>query len=368
MSLPNKLLLLPFPSLNHPNSFVAYTTKPISRIYFYNKLKWFIAKATAEVDEAKGERAELSTKLKRKIEALGINVDSCTPGLYDLLYCPMCKGGQSIQRTLSFHINRNWNYGIWRCNHVQCSWAGQVFADAKKVYNGINLHSEIDSSQPLTEENLRLEKLGDELLTYFAERMISKETLERNNVMQVAGDRKIIAFTYRQNGVLVGCKYRTIEKKYWQERNTEKMLYGIDDIAEADEIIIVEGELDKLSVEEAGYYNCVSVPSGAPQTVSLKELPSPEKDVGFQYIWNCKDYLDKASRIILATDSDIPGQALAEELSRRLGRERCWVVHWPKKDEFSSFKDANEVLKNLGADALSDAIRKAELYQVQNLN
>ncbi|KAK4491541.1 hypothetical protein RD792_002293 [Penstemon davidsonii] len=286
----------------------------------------------ADIDDAKGERAELSTKLKRKIEALGINVDSCTPGLYDLLYCPM------------------------------------VFADTKKAYNGINLHSEIDSSQPLTEENLRLEMLGDELLTYFAERMISKETLERNNVMQVAGDRKIIAFTYRQNGVLVGCKYRTIEKKYWQERNTEKMLYGIDDIAEADEIIIVEGELDKLSVEEAGYYNCVSVPSGAPQTVSLKELPSPEKDVGFQYIWNCKDYLDKASRIILATDSDIPGQALAEELSRRLGRERCWVVHWPKKDEFSSFKDANDVLKNMGADALRDAIHKAELYQVQNLN
>ena len=30
----------------------------------------------------------------------------------------------------------------------------------------------------------------------------------------------------------------------------------------------------------------------------------------------------KASRIILATDGDQPGQALAEELARRLGRER----------------------------------------------
>ena len=26
----------------------------------------------------------------------------------------------------------------------------------------------------------------------------------------------IIAFTYRQNGLLVGCKYRTIEKRFWQ--------------------------------------------------------------------------------------------------------------------------------------------------------
>lgn len=30
----------------------------------------------------------------------------------------------------------------------------------------------------------------------------------------------------------------------------------------------------------------------------------------------------KASRIILATDGDPPGQALAEELARRVGRER----------------------------------------------
>lgn len=34
----------------------------------------------------------------------------------------------------------------------------------------------------------------------------------------------------------------------------------------------------------------------------------------------CNHY--QASRIILATDGDIPGQALAEELARRLGRER----------------------------------------------
>jgi twinkle protein len=34
-------------------------------------------------------------------------------------------------------------------------------------------------------------------------------------------------------------------------------------------------------------------------------------------------------RIVLATDNDAPGDALAEELSRRLGRERCWRVRWP---------------------------------------
>lgn len=39
----------------------------------------------------------------------------------------------------------------------------------------------------------------------------------------------------------------------------------------------VEGEMDKLSVEEAGFLNCISVPSGAPSKVSTDTVPSIEK-------------------------------------------------------------------------------------------
>lgn len=81
--------------------------------------------------------------------------------------------------------------------------------------------------------------------------------------------------------MLIGCKYRTIEKRFWQEKGTDKVLYGLDDVREADEIIIVEGEIDKLSVEEAGYPNCVSVPNGAPQSIASKELLPPE-ETGYQ--------------------------------------------------------------------------------------
>lgn len=356
-------------SFNCPNIFLLYSAQPVSRIQlrsngfrsFSHALSF---KQTVDMNEAEEEKTDFA-KLKQKIEALEVKFESCTPGQFDLLYCPKCKGGRSIQRTLSFHICRSWSYAMWRCFHLECGWAGQVFADNEKENSRINIHGKANSSRTLSWESF--EPLSDELLGYFAERMISKETLQRNNVMQVADGKNIIAFPYRQNGLLVGCKYRTLEKKFWQGRNTEKMLYGLDDIADADEIIIVEGEIDKLSVEESGYCNCVSVPGGAPQTISLKEIPSQEKDTGFQYLWNCKDYFEKASRIILATDGDAPGQALAEELARRLGKERCWRVRWPRKDEVGSFKDANEVLKNLGADALRDAIDKAELYQMQNL-
>lgn len=109
----------------------------------------------------------------------------------------------------------------------------------------------------------------------------------------------------------------------------------------------------------------------------------PQDDVKYQYLWNCREYLDPLAKIIIATDADEPGQALAEELSRRLGRERCWRVVWPttpaevpgsefimeeqaqaeaeaeRKEPAGVFrKDANEVLINDGPTALQALIQQ----------
>ncbi|KAI4297184.1 hypothetical protein L6164_037083 [Bauhinia variegata] len=299
--------------------------------------------------------------LKQKMEPLGINLDdSYLPGKYQNLYCPKCKGGQSVERSLSFHIIPDGTLAMWRCFRTACGWAGQAFADDREFH--LRVGENVKSYRQMTEKSLGLEPLGPELIAYFNDRLISEKTLKRNAVMQMSGNQTIIAFTYKQNGVLVGCKYRTMEKRFWQEKGTDKTLYGIDDISDAAEIIIVEGEIDKLSLEEAGLQNCVSVPGGAPGKVSSKELPPIEKDTAYPYIWKCREYLDKAACIILATDNDPPGQALAAELTRRLGRERCCQVHWPKKDALNSFKDANEVLKYLGPAALKSIIENAKLH------
>ncbi|KAK4254775.1 hypothetical protein QN277_010105 [Acacia crassicarpa] len=275
--------------------------------------------------------------LKQKMQLLGIDLDnSCLPGQYQNLFCPKCKGGQLEERSLSFHIIPDGEFAMWRCFRTSCGWAGQAFADDKELYRRVGQKS----YGTMTEESLGLEPLGAKLIAYFKERLISEKTLSRNAVMQMSDNKNVIAFTYKRNGLLVGCKYRTMEKRFWQ----------------------VEGEIDKLSLEEAGFRNCVSVPGGAPSKVSSKDLPPIEKDAGYQYLWNCKEYLNKVDRIILATDSDPPGQALAEELARRLGRERCWQVHWPKEDEQSLFKDANDVLKCVGADALKRIVENAEPY------
>ena len=46
----------------------------------------------------------------------------------------------------------------------------------------------------------------------------------------------------------------------------------VDDIADAETVIIVEGEIDKLALEEADYLAVISVPDGAPAKVREDEI------------------------------------------------------------------------------------------------
>ncbi|XP_073009688.1 twinkle homolog protein, chloroplastic/mitochondrial [Typha latifolia] len=324
---------------------------------------------TAGVEDSQ-VHAERLAQLMAKLEKEGILCRSCKPGQYDHLLCPKCDGGSTKEATLSVFIREDAQLALWQCFRGKCGWKGRAepHKEVKANYAQVNQALKANKEyRVINEEDLQLEPLCEELIGYFAARMISSETLRRNSVMQRKYNNQIvIAFTYRRNGILVGCKYREVSKKFSQERNTERIFYGLDDISQAKDIIIVEGEMDKLSMEEAGFRNCVSVPDGAPAKVS-NQIPDEEEDTKFQYLWNCKEYLQKASRIILATDSDRPGQALAEELARRLGKERCWRVKWPKKNATDDCKDANEVLMYLGPDVLKEVIENAELYPIRGL-
>ncbi|KAL8214082.1 hypothetical protein R6Q57_003531 [Mikania cordata] len=328
-----------------------------------------VSEAYLEEPDDKTDDKEQLKLLRLKLKEIGIECGSCRPGQTYSLNCPMCNGGDSGEKKLALFIADDGN-AVWTCFRAKCGWKGSTrgSADVKSSYNRMNKLTKVKKIKEITERELKLEPLCHDLCEYFAERMISKETLQRNSVMQRRYENQIvIAFTYRRKGELISCKYRDLAKHFWQETDTQKILYGLDDIEGARDVIIVEGEMDKLAMEEAGFRNCVSVPDGAPQKVSSKDLPSQEQDIKYQYLWNCKEYLEKASRIILATDGDQPGQALAEELARRLGRERCWRVMWPRKNENEHFKDANEVLMFMGPSVLREVIESAELYPIKGL-
>ncbi|XP_023755217.1 twinkle homolog protein, chloroplastic/mitochondrial [Lactuca sativa] len=143
-----------------------------------------------------------------------MNFDSCTPGQYTLLICPLCKGGQSKERTLSFHKNQNEKVAIWRCFDFECGLSGHVLADVGSIQDEVN---KVNVPKKPSEETLCLEPLGDELIEYFATQKISEEILKKNVVMQMIDDKNVIAYTYRRNGELVNYKFRSItSRKFWQ--------------------------------------------------------------------------------------------------------------------------------------------------------
>nr|GMD99607.1 twinkle homolog protein, chloroplastic/mitochondrial isoform X2 [Ipomoea batatas] len=356
----------------HALIFSAFASKPVSPARQAPRLYYGAHPVPPPVtleDGPEGKSSRLNL-LNQKLKEIGIDSVSCAPGQYSGLHCPMCKGGDNNERSLSLYIDPKGDAALWTCFRGKCGWRGSTKALGDTKSTDGDMKKSLKSNKKyrqLDEQSLRLEPLSSELLAYFSQRMISGETLRRNGVMQhKAYNQIVIAFPYRRNGEIVSCKYRDINKKFWQESDTEKILYGLDDITGASDIIIVEGEMDKLAMEEAGFRNCVSVPDGAPASVSKKDLPPEDQDTKYQYLWNCKEFFEKASRIILATDGDPPGQALAEELARRLGRERCWRVKWPKKIN-GDCKDANEVLMYLGPDELRGVIENAELYPIKGL-
>jgi twinkle protein len=99
--------------------------------------------------------------------------------------------------------------------------------------------------------------------------------------------------------------------------------------------------MDKLAMEVSGFPNVVSVPNGAPSQ-SAKNY-----ETLFQFLDSAHEQIASVHKHILAVDSDAPGCRLEDELSRRIGIEKCFRVKWP-----DGCKDANDVLIKHGADEL----------------
>ncbi|TMW81747.1 hypothetical protein EJD97_008031 [Solanum chilense] len=127
-------------------------------------------------------------ELKEKVENFGICCNSVTPEEYTRLMCPKCKGGRSMEKSLSFHMSSKRNSALWRCFNTECGWAGQIPHNSA-ASDGVHQRGRINFPRILTEESLNLEPLGDMLAAYFSKRMISMDTLKRNHVMQMAGDQ-----------------------------------------------------------------------------------------------------------------------------------------------------------------------------------
>jgi len=189
------------------------------------------------------------------------------------------------------------------------------------------------------------------------ERKISQATLIKMKISdteeffpQIEKNQSCIEFNYFKNNELINIKYRTGNKLFKLHKGSELIFYNYDMLIDNKEIIIVEGEIDCLSYIESGYDNCISVPAGA--NINKNNL---------QYLDSCIDLFDGIEKIYIATDNDIPGINLKNELSRRFGFEKCYNV------DFKDCKDANEYLIKYGKFELANTIKFAREFQIEGI-
>jgi twinkle protein len=270
------------------------------------------------------------------------------------------------EKTPSFKIRKSNDF--YKC--FGCGKSGDVFSfiiemencsfteAVKIVANKYNYELDI-STKEYVKPQQRLEKINPQYIYWFEKRGVSNNTLLRFKVTQAIewmpkskAEVPTVCFNYFKKGELVNIKFRGPGKDFKLAKDAELIFYNIDEIDEKDEVVIVEGEIDCMSMYEAGIYNCISVPNGT----------TPKTGIQLKYLDNCYEYFINKKKIIIATDNDEVGKLLKEELSRRLGKEICYQIDYP-----SDCKDANDILVKYGKETLRQIVDNAKQFPIEGI-
>ena len=272
-------------------------------------------------------------------ELVGSLTESCR------IVCPVCSEGRKKKNDKSLSVTVKSDVTLYTCHHCNIEGGVQnkqwVMPPPKRPPVKIPKQS----ASPLIEEYLSSRKIDPLLINKFG--LVSQPKYFRD-----VGEQDAIGVVYDRDSDARAVKWRSVKTKSWTQQGTARTFYGIEFVDPSPQsLVICEGEMDVLALATVGI-TAVSCPNGAPSKVSNRKV-HPEEDKKFSYLWEERELLDKVEKIILATDDDPAGEALAEELARRIpdGRAKCWRVQYPR-----DCKDSNDVLIKHGAKALRDCV------------
>ena len=190
---------------------------------------------------------------------------------------------------------------------------------------------------------------------YLMSRGISIKTMNYADIQSdIHGN---VAFPYYDsNDILMTMKYRLGRKydkqldksKCWAQHDADfvPLLFNMNRVDPSKPLVITEGEIDTLSVLEAGYNNVVSIPNGCNNTKWV------------EYNW---DWLEQFDKIILWFDNDEPGIKARNDVIYRLGTWRTYYISIDESDTTPNnapIKDINQLLFFKGKDRILYYINK----------
>jgi twinkle protein len=261
--------------------------------------------------------------------------------------CPSCSHDRQPKNQKAKCASYDWERGLGTCHNCNTSFQLHTYqrkGASEKVY--------------MRPETVEYKAPSSKVVDWFLTRGITQKTLTDCNVSegpefmpQTGKSENTIKFNYMMGDQLINIKYRDGRKNFKLFKGAEKVFFNINSLVGYDSCVIVEGEMDVLALHEAGIKNAVSVPNGA--TLNTNNL---------DYLDTCIDYFEDKTKIILAVDADEAGNALKQELIRRLGAESCYLV------DFDDCKDANEYLIKHGAEKLRSAIHTCKQVPLEGVS
>ena len=260
-------------------------------------------------------------------------------------YCPKC--GSTAPKDDEWKFAVNWQNGAFGCLRGSCGYHGH-FVELCRDY-GFKLGMDAEQEYKQFPQPTRKIEPRESALAYLADRGISKATAERFEITAYEDKPNIMFFPFfNEFGKLVFIKYRNMSykkgmkgSKEWCESGGQPILFGMKQCTGFDRLVITEGQLDSLSVAEAGIENAVSVPMGMN---------------GFTWLPNCYEWIKRFEKVVVFGDLEKGHMSLLDTLKQRLPNRVLAV----RKEDYLGEKDANDILRSFGADAVRKAVENAQ--------
>ena len=272
--------------------------------------------------------------------------------------CPYCLGGKNRKDRGTFSINLR--TGQFKCLRESCGAHGNMITLSKDF--NVSLGTEVDEYYSSKKQFRKIHtrkrpEAKPAAVAYMESRGISEAITKRYNITVRNDNEKILVFPfYDENELLHFVKYRNTEfrkgidkNKEWCEADCKPILFGMNHCnLDNPVLILTEGQIDSLSVVEAGIENAVSVPTGAR---------------GFTWIPYCWDFLAKFKTLIVFGDCENGHITLLEEMQQRF--QGC--VKCVRMDDYQGCKDANELLMVHGKEAVRMAVENAQAIPAKRI-
>ncbi len=275
--------------------------------------------------------------------------------------CPLCKH-DNFKFFMNITDEKN---GVWDCK--VCSENGNLFKLKKEL--GIvdslkeSAKSQINVNMPdfeASHQNLITEdRFADVLDHLICDRKLSMETITRQKIGAWERDNQLwfVMPTFDSKGTPTFFKARNLpghKKRFLGPAGVEAPLYNAEIIQKGmEELFIVEGEMDCISMINQGYINTVGVPGASVKKTEWIKL------------------LDEAEikTVYLLYDNDKVGKDNSKLMAEKIGIGKCKTILLPEELEGKPVKDVTEFFVNGGSkENLAELKDKAKFFEIDGVN